>query len=767
VNEQQPHHQIQNQGPVQGQIGVNYGPVTMRFDSPTTPAPPESIWMVPHRRNGFFTGRETLLTALHDSFTKDRTAVLTQGQAINGLGGIGKTQIAMEYAHRHRDEYRFVLWASAATHETLISAFVSIADRLQLPERTLQEHDKIVAAVSHWLSTHEDWLLIMDNADELAMVWPLLPTGNKGHVLVTTRDQATVNLESFLVEKMDHVEGTLLLLRRAKILKPGMELEQVSLADRQVAEQIVAEMDGLPLALDQAGAYIEETGCSLAKYLERYQAQRTKLLQRRGRSSHDHPDSVATTWSLSFERVAQNAVAADLLRLCAFLAPDAIPEEIITQGASHLGEHLQSVLEDEGLLDEAIAALGAYSLIRRDPAEKTLSIHRLVQAVIKDSLEDAEKRIWAERTVQAVERSFPDGNNSSNWDTCRRLLPHAQRCAELIAQEESSLSEAATLLLKMAGYLKEMAWYAEAEPLLQQALRIREQQLGPKHLEVAHTLEELGRVCREQGKYAEAEPLLLRALRIKKQQLGPEHLEVAHTLEELAFLNFGQVKNTKVEQLHQRVLRIREQQLGPEHPEVAHTLTNLANLYTLRMGRHEEAKPLFLRALDIEKRRLEPDLPRMAYLFEGLGFLYWWQGERTEAESCFLHSLAIWEQRLEPNHPQIAYPLAALGNLYLQQGKCEKVEPLFLRALDLREQRLGPGHHQTVYTLDLLVSLAQTWETQGNLDKAKPLYTRVLRIREEVLGRHHPKTTETRTRLIALLRAMGRDEEAKQLEEQQ
>ena len=393
-------YQIDNDGPVQGQVIGDHNKVDMHFHSAETSITPEHVWMVPYRRNGFFTGRETILTALHTSFTKDRTAVLTQGQAINGLGGIGKTQVAVEYAYRHKQDYRFILWASAATHENLISAFVSIADGLQLPERTLQEQDKIVAAVRRWLSTHEEWLLIVDNADDLAMVWPLLPTGNKGHVLVTTRDQITGDLESFLVEKMDHVEGTLLLLRRAHILKPGIELEQVSLADRQVAEQIVKEMDGLPLALDQAGAYVEETKCSLSDYLKRYRTRCKILLARRGRSSHDHPDSVATTWSLSFERVTQqSAAAADLLRLCAFLAPDAIPEEIVTKEASHLGEHLQAVSEDEGLLDEAIAVLRAYSLIRRDPDEKTLSVHRLVQAVLRDAMTDDEKKLWAERTV--------------------------------------------------------------------------------------------------------------------------------------------------------------------------------------------------------------------------------------------------------------------------------------------------------------------------------------------------------------------------------
>src|SRR5438045_5651071 len=195
---------IENKASNYGAQGIFHEPV--HFDTQNismAPLPsvlPEKVWMVPYRRNGFFTGRETLLTALHTRFMEDRTAVLTQGQAINGLGGIGKTQVAVEYAYRHQDAYHFVLWASAATHETLITAFVSIADGLQLPERTLQEQDKIVAAVLRWLSTHEGWLLIIDNADELEMVWPFLPTGSTGHVLVTTRDQATGDVEPFRVE---------------------------------------------------------------------------------------------------------------------------------------------------------------------------------------------------------------------------------------------------------------------------------------------------------------------------------------------------------------------------------------------------------------------------------------------------------------------------------------------------------------------------------------------------------------------------------------
>ena len=717
MDELQPHHQIQNQGPVQGQIGVSYGRVTMNFGSPTTPVLPDRVWMVPYRRNGFFTGRETLLTALHDSFAKDRTAVLTQGQAINGLGGIGKTQVAVEYAYRHRDEYRFVLWASAATHENLISAFVSIADRLQLPERTLQEHDKIVVAVSHWLSTHEEWLLIVDNADELETVWPLLPTGSNGHVLVTTRDQATGDLESFLVEKMDHVEGTLLLLRRAKILKSGMELEQISLADRQMAEQIVAEMDGLPLALDQAGAYIEETGCSLAKYLERYQAQRAKLLQRRGRSGTDHPASVATTWSLSFDRVEQNAVAADLLRLCAFLAPDAIPEEIVTKGESHLGEHLQSVLEDEGLLDEAIAALGAYSLIRRDTAKKTLSVHRLVQAVLRDAMSDDETKLWTERAVRAVNAVFPNLEDFAQWSMCERYVPHALVCAELVEQDDLTLLEAARLLNKAGYYLDERARYAEAEPLFVRALRVDEKAFGSLHPEVATDLNNLAGLYRSQGKYSEAEPLYVRALAICEEQLGQAHPQTAGSLNNLAVLYESQDKYSEAEPLYVRALAICEEQLGQAHPQTAGSLNNLAGLYRSQ-GKYDKAEPLYVRAL------------------------------------------AICEEQLGQAHPQTAGSLNNLAGLYRSQGKYDKAEPLYVRALAISEEQLGQAHPQTAGSLN---NLAGLYQNQGKYDEAELLYQRALEIYEKALGPQHPNTQKVRQNYAILLRAMGRDEEAEQL----
>ncbi len=342
---------------------------------PQTPGFPgswPSVWNVPYRRNPFFTGREALLSLLHDSLTRSGATALTQAQAqaISGLGGIGKTQTALEYAYRHSHLYHYVLWVSAATPAALLSDYVKLATLLEVPGRDEQDQHKTVEAVKDWLSRQRDWLLILDNADDLELAADYLPGGNStnGYVLLTTRAQNAGAVADLVdVEKMGKDEGALLLLRRARILAQTAALEQATPKDRAGAEAIVAAMDGLPLALDQVGAYLQETSAPLTDYLRLYERRRADLLARRGRLPPGHPDTVATTWSLSFQQVEQaNTAAAELLRLCAFLAPDGIPEELLSEGPTDLGEVLGPTTADEYLLNEAIEVLRRYSLVRRN-----------------------------------------------------------------------------------------------------------------------------------------------------------------------------------------------------------------------------------------------------------------------------------------------------------------------------------------------------------------------------------------------------------------
>ncbi len=263
---------------------------------------PLSIWNVPHHRNTFFTGREDILTHLHSTFTAGKTVILTQ--AISGLGGIGKTQIAVEYAYRHREEYKAILWAKADSREILVSDLVGIAELLNLAKKNAQDQNQMVSSVKRWLQSNTNWLFILDNAEDLAMVREYLPSVGNGHILLTTRSQVTGRMARCIeVNKMKPEEGGLFLLRWANIIALEASLDAAPATDQIKAVEISQIMDGLPLALDQAGAYIEETASSLSGYLNLYQNKNTVLLKRRGKLISDHPESVFTTWSHSFEKI--------------------------------------------------------------------------------------------------------------------------------------------------------------------------------------------------------------------------------------------------------------------------------------------------------------------------------------------------------------------------------------------------------------------------------------------------------------------------------
>ena len=402
-------------------------------------------WQAPPR-NRLFTGREDILKQLHDRLTSGGAA------ALSGLGGTGKTQIAAEYAHRHRDKYKTVLWTGGESPEALVSGFVAIAETLNLPEKDAQDQTLAVSAVKQWLERTAGWLLVLDNADDLVTVREFIPSGGKGHVLLTTCAQATGPIAQRIdIGGFEPEEGVLFLLRRAKIIAKDVPLDRAPEADRALAGEISKEMYGLPLALDQAGAYIEETGCGVSDYLGIYRSHSAQLLKRRGELASDHPIPVAATLALSFEKV-ENArpAAAELLRFCAFVHPDGIPEEIIVKGAPKLGPLLESVASSAFDFNAAIAETLKYSLLRRDSTAKTLNIHHLVQSVLKDGMDEATQRQWAVRAVRAVEYVFPNVE-VSEWQRCERLLPHAQTCAELVEKWGLEFPEA-TRLLNQAGF---------------------------------------------------------------------------------------------------------------------------------------------------------------------------------------------------------------------------------------------------------------------------------------------------------------------------
>jgi serine/threonine protein kinase/tetratricopeptide (TPR) repeat protein len=727
---------------------------------PTTHQPGERPWNVPFARNPFFTGRGQLLQRLHEQLSHSRRAALNQSAALSGLGGIGKTQTAIEYAYRYADEYTAVFWVRADSHEMLVADFVSIARLLDLPGQDAQDQMLIVAAVKRWLEQYEGWLLTLDNADDLSLVTDFLPTRGKGYILLTTRTQATGNIAKTLpVEKMEPSEGLQLLLCRAKLLDPDEPLDTVSATVHKDAQALVSELDSLPLALDQAGAYIEETGSSISEYLALYQRRRLAMLKRQSTLSSDYPHTVASTWALSFQQVEhENPAAADLLRLCSFLHPDALPEDILTQGAHWLGSLLQEVVTDPLQLNEAIQHLRRYSLLKRDPEAKLLNLHRLVQVVLKESLDQAVRRQWAEYAVRAVAEAFPQVE-FANWARCELYLPHVLVCAQLIEEYHFSFSEAARLLQSAGRYLFDRGQYTQSELLYQRALDMCKQLVGLEHADTASILNDLAKLYMLVGKYEQAEPLLKETLTIRERVLGPEHPEIARTLKDLGWLSSSQGKYKQAEPLLQSALSIGEQALGPIHPDLAEILNDLAALYYYQ-GKYEQAKPLYQRGISIYENTLGPEHPDTLSMLSNLAVLYRSQGEYKQAEPLLQRTLAIRERVLGPEHPELAISLFHLGQLYCFQGKYEQAKPLLQHAHSIDERVLGPEHP---YTTHDLLYLAQLSQADGQVEQAESLYQRALRSFESALGSEHPYVVETLTNLAQLYTVQGNYEQAEAL----
>jgi tetratricopeptide (TPR) repeat protein len=715
------------------------GATPWRSGLPTTEAPAHISNVPP--RNLCFTGREKLLGQLHEELTRGGRV------ALRGLPGVGKTQAAIEYAHQRRDDYRAALWVTAATREGLVAGFCAMARLLSLPEKDEQDQNLIVAAVRRWLQDNSNWLLILDNADDLAMTREFLPSGAQGHVLFTTRASATGGIAHGIeIDEMPPEEGACLLLLRAKLLGPGAPWEEAEAEDREAALAIARKVGGLPLALDQAGAFIEARSSTPAEYLALYETEGAILRDKRGEGgTHDH-ESVSTTFSLAFRIVEDaNHAAADLLRLCAFLAPDAIPEEIISSGAPDLGDPLGSAAAQPLARSEAMGEAGRFSLLDRDRRARTLSIHRLVQDVLKDHMDAEEQHLWAERAVRAVSLTFP-APDFRNWSACSRLMTQAQACADLIERWEIEFPEAGDLLQSAGNCLRDRGQYAAAEPLFRQALTLREKLLGSQHPAVASSLNNWAILYRRQGRYAEAEPLFQQALAIREAALGPEHPDVATSLNNLANVCHDEGRMGEAEALFQRALAIREQTLGPEHPDVA---TSLSNLAILRgdQGRYSDAEALYRRALAIREKVLGPEHPDVGQTLNNLAMLYHSQERHDEAGLLYLRALVIQEQSLGPEHPNVATSLYNLAELHMEQERAREAEPLYLRALAIWEQALGPTHLDVA---DTLYSLAKLYNAQGRGAQAEPLLLRALSIREKILGPDHADTGEIRELLTLL-----------------
>ena len=687
------------------------------------------VWNLPHLRNLNFSGRDEEIDELQRLFAETGGALPVV--AVVGLGGVGKTQLVVEYAHRFANGFRTVWWLPAEEPAGLRSRFAALAKEVGLPLR--QDIERTVAQVRDWLGINRDWLLVFDNAEEPAAVRRYLPPTGSGQVLVTSRNPAWRGMGRVLELDVWAADRAAEFLQR-RTGDPSVE----------AAAELNRALGGLPLALEQAAAYIESSGQSLISYHRLYQQQRLRLLAREDSTGESSSSSVIATWDLSFRQVSRASPAAEqLLHLCAFLASDDIPLDLLREGEDLLPEALARTAHDELALDEALAALLRFSLVSR--AESSLSVHRLVQAVVRRSL-GAEARPWAERALRLLTAAFPaEGfREVAAWPRCSRLLPHALACLERVGDDPPAI--AADLLDAVGCYLDGRGQYQEARTLLERSVAIEEAARGADHPRVADRLNSLGRVYDDLGRCEEALALFRRALAIDRAALGPDHPNVARRLNNVGKVLVDTGRWDDAEGLLEQALRIDEAAYGAEHPAVAMRLVNLGVIQA-RRGHPEPARRLFERALRIDEAAFGPDHPRVAFDLGNLGGVLQPLGDLEGSLDCQRRALRNLEANFGPEHPYLARPLRNLGEVLHMLGRQRSARAHLDRALEIEQAVWGgdhPGQAETLEMLGLLVS------DQDQQDEARELFESSLRKFEEHLGPDHPDSVRLRNRLAEL-----------------
>jgi tetratricopeptide (TPR) repeat protein len=600
------------------------------------------------------------------SLEAGQATAITQAQTIHGLGGIGKTRLAVEHAWRSGDRYGTALFVVADSPEALRSGLASLArpDLLNLPESKAGAEDETLAAVLRWLRGQDRWLLILDNVDTKEAekaVLEVLPSLSQGRILITSRIRdwpPTVRRQPLETLSLDEAEQFL--------LERTAEDRAKSEDDPEQARRLAEELGGLPLALEQAAAYIVHYQMSISAYLEDWQRQREEVLNWYDGSVMQYPAPVAVTWQKTFQQL--SPTAATILRLTSYLAPDPIPSEMFEEGASIMEEAVGMLCEETGMppgdssIKNAIAELASFSMATRDG--ESFTVHRMVQDALRSRIPEERRRDWIGLSLRAVNSFAPfDADDVRTWPVWDRLRPHAALVVKYA--DDANIARPTTCLMsQLALLLKTKALYAEAEPLMRRALKISEDSCGPQHTEVAIRLNNLAQLLKATNRLADAEPLMRRVLQIDEHSFGPDHPDIAIDLNNLAVLLRDTNRLVDSEPLMRRALQIDEDSFGPQHPSVARDLNNLAQLFQ-DTDRLADAEPLIRRALQID------------------------------------------EDSFGPGHPTVAIRLNNLALLLRDTNRLEDAEPLMRRAAEISERSLGPDHPDTKFFRKNLTFLLQ------------------------------------------------------------
>lgn len=664
--------------------------------------------------NTGFVGRKSLLRKLWESRSSDKPFALTQAMA--GLGGVGKTQIAIEHCHSHLSwgDYHIIWWIDAEDPTTLRAEYAAMAEPLGIPLPDEADDNQIVSLVRKWLEQNHKWLLVFDNVNDRSELVGYLPRMASGHVIITSRNTRWgTTARTLVVDVFGRTEALKFLMDRF----PD--------DDKTAAQKLATTLGRLPLALAQAAGYMQRTGASFAEYEELFRSCRQKLWQNEKLPEDYNKATVATTWAMNFRQLEQESEAgAVLMKLLAFLAPDDIPKWLIVQGAEYLPEPLASAAADPIRLNEAIAALLHYSLVQ--PRKEALSVHRLVQAVAMDGVLDEEARNLVEAAIRLVSQASDfDDERSETWAISTLLLPHVAILGEhsrrLVTDPETILG-----LLSSAGlYALQRADYGSAIAIYSAALSITESHFDPQHPRVANYANMLGRAFEETGEYPRALSQYERALEVFDHTADADSLEVARVHNNIGTTLTGMGRLDEAGKHREKALAAFIAKCGPKDAEVA-KIRNAIGMSLLAQHKPGDALAEFREALDIAETLATVDQALLSTYTNNVGYALHELERYDEALHYYERALEIGVRVRGKIHPSVATRMNNIAMVHEHVGRLDAALEFLMDALEIDEivYEHVKGLHPDV-ARDLSNIGEVLWE-RGDIQGARPYLERAL-----------------------------------------
>ncbi|KAJ5526343.1 Tetratricopeptide-like helical [Penicillium frequentans] len=759
------------------QVAINYGTINLPPERPETPPPPQST--LTFNRDPDFVGRETLLDQIHEKSSVPRSRI-----ALVGIGGVGKSQIAIEYCYRVQDQSpeTWVLWIHASNSTRFDLSCRYIADRDWL-------HDK-----------NRKWVLVLDNLDDDQLLhemrseqqdslvndqrkmlrqplWEYFPQTLNGSIIVTSRSRSVAlhtakDSDIIPVEPMDETCAATLFEK-----KLGLQ------TTREEVNQLTKALDFMPLAIVQAAVYIKQRSprLSVVNYLEKFRKshrQKTRLLhyyERDHRRDMEANHSILTTWQISFNHIQKiRPTAADLLSLMSFFDRQGIHKSLLREGKEmkhDIGRSSkynkdqpgdisdgnesanESIMEE---FEEDIFVLKDYFLISISADETVVEIHQLVQLAIQEWLQAQGKlENWKDQFIQILSSKLPD-TTLENWQIYQLLLAHVQSAVTHQPLSRDSLGNWASMLYTAAWFAETRGDYNNCQEMAAIAKATRVKLFGPEDERTLSSFEQLGNAYVITGPWLKAEELQLHVLNTRNKVLGPRHHNTLSSMSSLActYRIYGQSK--RAEALQTLVVDIRQQVFGPKDLSTLASRGCLASIYN-DQGRWKEAEALHKQVVDTFQQVLGLENFDTLNCMNTLANIYRDQGRLKEAEVLQVQVLHAHKKVLGQKHRTVQNSMRDLGSTYYDQGRWKEAEELWVQALDLNQQSLGPRHPST---LNSMVNLASNYYSQGRWKEAEELTVRVLNIRKQDLGPEHRDTLDSMNNLAFTRWSLGQGEDA-------